>query len=207
MCDHRDVFQVDRLAHRRDQVLEIATQCGLTAGEGHHHRIEELRCVCEALELMILRFRRCLPVVTEPTACVAPHRDFEVHEDWAPACREPRILRKEERNVIWLEAGRKHKCSGTGNRGRSSGTACLTIVRSRTGGSKTLHCRVPVPWPRFPFNGLRVSIIGSWISSRAAVSIARSYPASAWRATPMPGSFVSTRSSRTRISGVPSATI
>ena len=40
-----------------------------------------------------------------------------------------------------------------------------------------------------------------------AVSRAVSYPASACRATPMPGSFVSTRSRRNRISGVPSATI
>ena len=39
-----------------------------------------------------------------------------------------------------------------------------------------------------------------------AVSIARSYPASAWRMTPVPGSAVSTRSSLRSPASVPSAT-
>ncbi|CAB4560313.1 unannotated protein [freshwater metagenome] len=41
----------------------------------------------------------------------------------------------------------------------------------------------------------------------SATSTARSYPASTWRITPVPGSFVSTRASFSAASGVPSATV
>src|SRR5690348_2228663 len=53
----------------------------------------------------------------------------------------------------------------------------------------------------------RASRMGSRTCSRSAVAIASAYPASAWRATPIPGSLVRTRSSRRAASGVPSATI
>ena len=49
-------------------------------------------------------------------------------------------------------------------------------------------------------------LIGSMIPREAAVAIASGYPASACRATPIPGSQVSTRSSFSSASGVPSAT-
>src|SRR5687768_11980041 len=49
--------------------------------------------------------------------------------------------------------------------------------------------------------------IGSLIPSRRAVSSAVSYPASAWRATPIPGSVVSTRATRSRARGVPPTTV
>src|SRR6266700_2817633 len=51
------------------------------------------------------------------------------------------------------------------------------------------------------------SRIGRRIPWRRAVSMAWGYPASAWRATPIPGSFVSTRSSRRPADGDPSATL
>src|SRR5512146_1107580 len=51
------------------------------------------------------------------------------------------------------------------------------------------------------------SSIGSRSPSRRAVAMASGYPASAWRTTPMPGSLVSTRSSRRRAAAVPSATV
>ena len=49
--------------------------------------------------------------------------------------------------------------------------------------------------------------IGIFTPRSRAVARARSYPASACRATPSPGSFVSTRSSRDAPSAVPSATV
>ncbi len=49
--------------------------------------------------------------------------------------------------------------------------------------------------------------MGSLRPWRSAAAMAVSYPASAWRATPSPGSFVSTRLSRRDASGVPSATL
>ncbi len=49
-------------------------------------------------------------------------------------------------------------------------------------------------------------LIGSMIPREAAVAIASGYPASACRATPIPGSQVSTRSSFSSASDVPSAT-
>src|SRR5439155_1137092 len=48
--------------------------------------------------------------------------------------------------------------------------------------------------------------IGRSSSCCAAASSASAYPASAWRRTPVPGSVVSTRSRRSPISSVPSAT-
>src|SRR3989441_1280583 len=51
------------------------------------------------------------------------------------------------------------------------------------------------------------SRIGSRMACRRAASIASGYPASAWRAMPIPGSFVSTRSSRRPAAAVPSATL
>gem|GEM_PF-5247448 len=51
------------------------------------------------------------------------------------------------------------------------------------------------------------SSIGILIPLARAVSTASPYPASTWRATPMPGSFVSTRLIRKAIPGVPSATV
>src|SRR5206468_8011095 len=49
--------------------------------------------------------------------------------------------------------------------------------------------------------------MGSRMPWRRAASSASGYPASAWRAMPSPGSFVSTRSSRRPADGVPSATL
>src|SRR5436309_15203384 len=51
------------------------------------------------------------------------------------------------------------------------------------------------------------SRIGSRIPCRRAAASASGYPASAWRATPRPGSFVRTRSSRRAADGDPSATL
>src|SRR5207245_9505772 len=51
------------------------------------------------------------------------------------------------------------------------------------------------------------SRIGRRMPWRRAVSIASGYPASAWRATPLPGSLVRTRSSRRRAALEPSATL
>ena len=56
-------------------------------------------------------------------------------------------------------------------------------------------------------SGVLPSIIGRRRWWRRAVAIASGYPASAWRATPMPGSLVSTRSRRLPAAGVPSATM
>src|SRR5271166_1887160 len=50
-------------------------------------------------------------------------------------------------------------------------------------------------------------IIGTLTPVLLANSFASSYPASAWRMMPMPGSVVSTRSMRLAISSVPSATV
>ncbi len=53
----------------------------------------------------------------------------------------------------------------------------------------------------------RGATMGSFIPLCLAVISAASYPASAWRATPRPGSFVRTRSRRSAPSAVPSATV
>src|SRR5664280_536297 len=50
------------------------------------------------------------------------------------------------------------------------------------------------------------STIGRSMPLSRALSIAAGYPASAWRMTPVPGSVVSTRRSRSSIMSVPSAT-
>ena len=63
------------------------------------------------------------------------------------------------------------------------------------------------PSPREQCAQSLASRIGRRTPWRRAVSSASGYPASAWRATPIPGSLVSTRSSRRAAAGEPSATV
>src|SRR5205814_192145 len=53
---------------------------------------------------------------------------------------------------------------------------------------------------------VRVAVDEPRHRAKAATVMASGYPASTWRRTPVPGSVVSTRSSRSAISSVPSAT-
>ena len=109
--DQRDVLERDRAIDLGDEILEIAAQRRLAAGEGDEHRIEEARRVGVALELRRALVGVGLPVVTEPAVRVAAKRDLEVHEHRPTTRREPRVLSEKERDVPGLEARRKHRQS------------------------------------------------------------------------------------------------
>ena len=106
--DERNVFEAYRPVDCRHELLEIAPEERLSPGEADHHRVEEPCGIGEAAQL--LRFRRCrrLPVVAEVAAGVASHRHFEVHQHRATPEMQPRVLRGEERDVVWRETRREH---------------------------------------------------------------------------------------------------
>jgi hypothetical protein len=89
--------------HGRDDFLEIASQSRLAASEGDEHWVEEARGIGERLQLSGLCGRISLPVIAEAATCIAPHRDFEVHEHWALSQREISVLNEEDWDVPGFE--------------------------------------------------------------------------------------------------------
>src|SRR5687768_16751457 len=108
MREQRRVLHGNRGVDARDNVLEVAPQRRLAAGIGDHHRIEEPRCIGEALHFTGARRRACLPVVAEATARVAPQRYLEVNQHRLPNRCEPRVLAEKYRNVPGTKFAREH---------------------------------------------------------------------------------------------------
>src|SRR5687767_13681030 len=108
MREQRRVLHGNRGVDARDNVHEVAPQRRLAAGIGDHHRIEEPRCIGEALHFTGARRRACLPVVAEATARVAPQRYLEVNQHRLPNRCEPRVLAEKYRNVPGTKFAREH---------------------------------------------------------------------------------------------------